>query len=273
MRKDLKKGFTIIELVVFVAIFTVTAIFLVSILTTVTRTQLRQSSVNEVNGQIAFVSNTIQRLVRESSLIANEPGVASTTLVLRRSSSTLDTTKIFVDPGMTAIYLQEIDQNGVTSTTMPLTSDKVKVTNFSATKYQTPGGAAIAQVDFTLDYNTVNPQARISRSWRGAITRVSAATFDSALVPTADGTLNVGAVASKWNFGYFSNDVSIVNGKLIVGNYTSIPSGMRIFSAGDIGFPSSTQGVVLKAPNGACFRIGVSNTGAITTTTVAVCPQ
>lgn len=270
MKKDLKKGFTIIELVVFVAIFTVTAIFMVSILTTVTRTQLRQSSVNEVNGQIAFIANTIQRLVRESSLIANEPaGVASTTLVLRRSSSTLDTTKIFVDPGMTAIYLQEIDQNGVTSTTVPLTSDKVRVTNFSATKYQTPGGAAIAQVDFTLDYNTANPQARISRSWRGAITRVSAATFDSSLVPS--GTWDIGVATSRWNSGYFANDLSIANGKLVIGACTS-PSGMRACFVGDLGFSTSSVGVILKSPGGTCFRLGVSNTGAITTTT-ATCAQ
>ncbi len=267
-----------IEFVVFVAIFAVTAIFMVSILTTVTRTQLRQSSVNEVNGQIAFVSNTIQRLVRESSLIANNDGVASTTLVLRRSSSALDTTKIFVDSGMTAIYLQEIDQNGVTSTTVPLTSDKVKVTNFSATKYQTPGGAAIAQVDFTLDYNTVNPAARISRSWRGAITRVSAATFDSGLIPTSDGTLNLGSAVTKWNNGYFSNDVSIKNGNLIVGTplVIPLPTTVRVFSAGDVGFATSTRGIILWTPDGTkCFRIGVSNTGALTTTTLIgpACPQ
>lgn len=276
MTKDLEKGFTLIELVVFVAIFSVAAIFLVSILITVTRTQLRQSSVNELNAQIAFISNTIQRLVRESSQIANEPaGVASTTLILRRASSTFDTTKIFVDPGMTAIYLQEVDQNGVTSTTVPLTNSKVKVTNFSVTKYQTPSGVAIAQIDFTLDYNTTNPQARISRSWRGAITRVSAATFDSGLVPTSDGTLNLGSGALHWSSGFFSNDVFITNGKLAVGSYGSIPSGMRIYSAGNIGFPTSSVGILMKSPNGSCYRLGVLDSGAVTTTplSAASCAQ
>lgn len=271
--KNLRSGFTIIELMTFVGIFAIAALFLVGILTTVTRTQLRQASGNEVAGQVTFVANTIQRLVRESSLIVNEPaGVASTTLILRKSSSTVDTTKIYADASMNAIYLQEIDQNGTTSTTVPLTDGKVKVGAFQVTKYQTPGGLATVQVDITLDANTANPKAKASRSWRGAITRVSAATFDSALLPTTNGTLNIGATGQRWNFGYFERDLTIQNGILNVGNVASVPSGMRIVSAGDMGFSSSSYGVILKSPSGSCWRVGISNVGQLTTTS-ATCAQ
>ena len=141
------------------------------------------------------------------------------------------------------------------------------------TKYQAPGGLATVQVDITLDANTTNPSAKASRSWRGAITRASAATFDSALTPDADGARNIGASGLKWNNGYFSNDLIVQSGRLILGNYTTIPSGMRVFSTGDVGFSTTTIGVILKAPNGTCFRVGVSNSGALTTTSVAICPQ
>lgn len=259
---------------VFVGIFAVASLFLVGILTTVTRTQLQQASGNEVGAQVAFVANTIQRLVRESSLIANEPaGEATSSLILRKSLSTADTTKVFVDPGMNAIYLQEIDQNGTTSTTVPLTDGKVKVSSFQVTKYQVPGGLAAVQVDITLDANTTNPKAQVSRSWRGAITRVSAATFDSALLPTSDSSLNLGATGQKWNYGYFANDLTVQNGRLILGTPAlPPPAGMRIFVAGNVGFSSSSYGIILKSANGSCWRVGIDNVGKLTTTT-ATCAQ
>lgn len=257
-----------VELMAFVGIFAVASLFLVGILTTVTRTQLQQASGNEVGAQVAFVAGTIQRLVRESSLIANEPaGVATSSLILRKSLSTADTTKIFVDSGMNAIYLQEIDQNGTTSTTVPLTDGKVRVSSFQVTKYQMPGGLAAAQVDITLEANTTNPKAQVSRSWRGAITRVSAATFDSTLLPTSDASLNLGATGQKWNYGYFDKDVTIQNGRLILGTFSSIPAGMKVAAAGDIGFSSNLYGVILKSPGGTCWRVGIDNVGKLTTTT------
>lgn len=263
----LRNGFTMVELMAFIGIFAVAALFLVGILTTVTRTQLQQASGNEVGAQVTFVANTIQRLVRESSMIVNDPaGVATTTLILRKSLSTADITKIFVDSGMNTIYIQEIDQNGTTSTTAPLTDGKVKVSAFQVTKYQAPNGLTAVQVDITLDANTINPKAKVSRSWRGAITRVSAATFDSTLLPTVDGSLNLGATGQKWNQGYFAGDVTIQNGRLILGSVTPV-SGMRIAVAGDIGFSSSSYGVILKSSSGSCWRVGIDNVGKLTTTT------
>lgn len=273
-KKRSRSGFTLVELMTFIGIFTVASLFLVGILTTVTRTQLQQASGNEVAGQVMFVANTIQRLVRESSLIENDPpGVASTTLRLRKSLSTADKTIIYTDAGMSALYLQEVDQDGVTSTTVPLTDSKVKIGSFQVVKYEMPNGSIAVQVDFTLDTNTTNPKAKASRGWSGIISRVSAATFDTSLLPKTDGTLNFGGAGAKWNQGYFANTVTVQNGNLIVGSPVSVPSGMRIFAGGDIGFPSSSYGVVLKSPNGlSCWRVGISNVGQLTTTS-ATCAQ
>lgn len=263
-----RAGFTLIELVIYIAIFGVSAVFLVAILTSVTRTQVRQASGNEVNQQLSFLSLTIQRLVRDASLIENETGVASTTLKLRMASSTLDPTLVYVDASSTAVYLQE-----GTSTAIRLTDDKVTVGNFSVTKQEPSGGLAVVQVDLTLDYNTTAVNAKASRTWNGAIARISAATFDSSVLPNITGNLDLGSASLNWANAYFSGDVTIgTNGQLGVGGNPSALSTTKVLATdGDIGFSTSTYGLILKSTAGSCFRLGVSAAGAITTSSVT-CP-
>jgi type II secretory pathway pseudopilin PulG len=264
-------GFTLIEVLIYTVIFSVTSIFLLSILTTVTRTQLKQATQNEVNQQLSFVASTIQRLVRESSVIVNDAGVASTTLVLRMPSPAADTTKIYVDAAKTAIYIEEVPNGSQSGTPLPLTTDKVIVDNFSVTKLENPGGLAVVQVDLSLTYNSDKPQVRVTRSWGSAIARISAATFDSSLVPNASTSpYDIGTGSALWRNLFLSGDASIA-GTLGLG--VSAPSTpTRLKSGGNVAFSSSTFGPVLMAPNGtSCFRLGISNTGAFTTSSIG-CP-
>jgi len=259
----------LIEMLIYTAIFAVTSVFLLSILTTVTRTQLRQSSVNEVNQQLSFVAATVQRLVRSSSFIANDTGIASTSLVLRMSAASGDTTKIYTDPAGTAVYLEEIPSGSQGGTPVALTSDKVTVSNFSVTKYENPGGLAVVQVDLTLDFNTENPQASVSKTWRSAVARISAATFDSALLPNLDGNADLGSAVKRWQNLYLSGDVS-VGGALGLG--TPPPSsGTKLKVAGNIALATSTAYLILTSPNNTCYRVGISNAGVFTTSTFP-CP-
>lgn len=263
-----QQGFTLIELIIYMAIFGVSAVFLVSILTSVTRTQVRQASGNEVNQQLSFVTVTIQRLVRSASQIENEAGVASTTLVLRMASSTVDPTKIYVDASSTAIYLQE-----ATSTAIRLTDDKVTVGNFSVTKLEPAGGLAVVNVDLTLEYQTTAQTAKATRTWKGAIARISAATFDSGILPNSSGALDLGSASLLWRDAYFSGDVTVgANGQLGVGGNPSALSTTKVLvTGGDVGFATSTYGIILKSTGSNCFRLGISNGGAITTSSVT-CP-
>ncbi len=264
-KKDMKnkEGFTLIELLIYAAVFSVSAVFLVNILTAVTETQVRQTSINEVNRQISFVSDTIQRLARQSSLIDNTPGQATSTLMLRMASSSVDPTLIYADASSTGIYLKQ-----GTSTAVSLTNDKVTVGDFSVTKFENSGGFSVVQVNLTLTYNTSDPRAEISKSWQSAITRVSAATFDSSILPNADGTYDLGGTTAKWNNGYFANNLQ-VSGSIGLG--TTPPLSAKIKSTGDISFSSSSSGLILVAPNGTCYRLGISNAAAFTTSTVT-CP-
>ncbi|MDI6734137.1 MAG: type II secretion system protein [Patescibacteria group bacterium] len=293
-----KQAFTLVEILVYIAIFSIGATFLVGILTVVTKIELRQTSSNEVNQQIAFVANTVQRLVRESSLIENPAGISSSTLVLRMASSTRDPLKIFFDASSSLLYLKEGANNAVA-----LTNNKVKVTEFFVTKYENPGSQALVQIDFTLDYNTDRSQSKFSRTWHSAIGRISAATFDDNIIPSRS-DYNIGQItAETWQRLYLGpgsngfpsytfggdSDTGIFNGNgggINVLSFTTggtermningsgninILSSAKIKSLSDIFVVTSTAGFILTSPNGSCFRLGISNGGNITTSSIT-CP-
>ena len=252
-----EEGFTLVEVLIYTVIFAVSAVFLVSILTAITRVQSRQSSVNEVNAQISFVDKTIQRLVREASLVEMTAGEATTTLKLRMASSTLDPTLVYTDASNTAVYIQE-----GSSTAQALTDSNVSVNNFLVTKYENPGGGAIVQVDLTLQYNATNPQKQAVRTLRTAVTKISAATFDSAILPNSSNSYDLGNSSYNWKDAYFSGNIGIGSSPV---------SGARIKSNGDIGFASSSAGIIFVAPGGSCFHLKLNNSGNIATSSIA-CP-
>jgi len=265
--KDNKSGFTLIELLIYAAIFSVSAVFLVNILASITQSQIRQTSANEVTQQVSFVSNTIQRLVREASVVENDSGVASSTIKIRTMASSTDPTLIYWDQTTNTMQLKQ-----GASEPVQLTNEKVVVSTFSATKYENPGGNAVVQVDLTFAANTTVEKAKVTKFWRGAITRISAATFDSDLLPNTSNVLNLGGAGSTWKDGFFNGAVNII-GKLGVSTQPSDISGMvsGIKVNGDVSFMASANGVILKAPNGTCYRVAVANGGTLSTAS-STCP-
>jgi Tfp pilus assembly protein FimT len=266
-----KSGYSLIELLIYVAIFAVSAVFLTAILLTITKIQTRQNSVNDVNQQVSFVASTIQQLVQQSSLIDMTSGSATSTLKLRMASSTLDPTLVYASG--TAIYLSE----GTlipSSTPVAITNSDVNVGSFSVTKYESPGGLALVQLSLTMTYNSGNPSAQLTRSLNTAIARVSAANFDSSVYPTAvSSTLTLGTASYPWYTGYFNGTVSIGGqyGQIGLGTSPSASTNVLLKAAGNIGFSASTYGLILVSAGGTCYQLGVSNSGAITTSTVT-CP-
>ncbi|MCX6788765.1 MAG: hypothetical protein NTZ36_02680 [Candidatus Jorgensenbacteria bacterium] len=266
---DERGGFTLVELLLYAVIFAISSVFLVNILTSITQTEVRQNSINGVSQQVSFVADTIQRIVRQSSLIENPAGVASTTLALRMTSTSTDRTSIYMDASSTGIFLKQIDANGITNI-VPLTDSSVTVGNFSVTKFEPAGGQAIVMVDLTLNYNTAVERAKVARTWSGAISRISAATFDSTLTPNSTNTYDLGGSGYQWKNGFFSGNVSI-SGNIGLGGADPAATTAKIKSSGDIMVTNSASGLILTASNGSCFRIGVSTAGALTTSTVS-CP-
>ncbi|MFB6212810.1 MAG: type II secretion system protein [Candidatus Magasanikbacteria bacterium] len=252
-----EKGFSLVELLIYIAIFATSSVFLVSMLMIFTRINLRQNSVNEINQQISFVTNTVQRLVQDSALIDIKKGQSTSTLVLRMSSSSLSKTKVYLDEKDKIIYMEQ-----GTSSPVALTDTNVEVSDFSVTRYQNPGAHDTVQVYLTMRYDTSNPRAKFRRTVRTAFSRVSAATFDSNILPNQNATFDLGNSTQKWEDGFFSGNLGIG---------VSPSSNAALKTNGDIAVSSSSKGLVLTSPGGSCFRIGVDNSGNITTSSVT-CP-
>ncbi len=257
----MKKGFSLIEMLIYIAVFSIVSVFLIAILTTFTRIEVRQTAVNDVNGQISFVSNVVQQLVQNSSLVNMTDGVTTSTLNLRTASSSQDPTLVYASG--TALYLEQ-----GSAASVALTNANVNVTNFSVTPYENPGGATVVQMNLSLTYNNPNPASQFAQSMQIAVAKTSAATFDSSLYPASSTSLNFGSAVNPWGNGYFSGNLN-VSGEVFSG--TGVSGATALKANGNVGFSNSSQGLILMAPGGTCFLVSVNASGTLSTVTAA-CP-
>lgn len=179
------------EIMIYVAIIAIVATAFTDILISVTRIQNREDSSREVNQQLNFVFDVIQRLVRGSSYVDISAGTPVNSLKLRTEDPVKDPTIISTNNGL--IYLQE-----GASPAIALTSNSVIVDHLSFVKISTFPGHDSVQIDLTLKYNTQNPQQQFSKSLTAAVARASAAAFDADLVPGTDNAYKIGLSSARW---------------------------------------------------------------------------
>ena len=122
-----KKGFSLIEILIYITIIGIVGSFLSGIIVTVTRIQNQQSSSIEVNQQLNFAMTTIQRLIRESSLMDIATGTPVATLKLR----TRDPAK---DPTIITLSNSKITLTQGAGATINLTTDTVIANQLSFRK-------------------------------------------------------------------------------------------------------------------------------------------
>lgn len=287
--KDLKLkscsgGYTLLELLLYIAIFAVAAGMLSGILITFTRIQTQTTADSEVVQQLSFVQSTIQRLVRNSVNISNPAGVASSSLVLKMASSTA-----VISSDANGIYIQQ-----GSGPVVPLTNGLVRVSGFQVTKYENPGAHAIVQVDISLAYNSSSTYQNITRNLRTAIGRVTAAVYDDNVVPNTSNLYTLGvssggnwkniyvsdgtASLPSYTFGTDNTSGLFLAGSGILGFTTAASEKMRIDSSGnvkitgnDVYVANISSGVILRAPNGSCWRLSMTNAGNVSSTSI-VCP-
>lgn len=211
---------------------------------------MRQGSINTVNRQIRFVNELVERKVQESSAIDMNPGESRTEIVLRMPKAAEDPTRIYLENGR--ILMRE---GGASP--RPLTDGNVVVDNFRATKLKNPGGKAVLETVIGISFNTENQKTKFSRVVESAMTRISAANFDSDLVPTG-ANLSLGTEAQNWKDGYFSG---------VVGIGANPGAGVRLSVGGNMELTGAGNGVFLRSPNGTCYKVMVTDLGGITTGT------
>lgn len=222
-----RQGFSFIELLLYMTLFITASVLIVGILESVTRIQGRESAVVSVTSESNFVIQTIQRVVRDSSLIED----ASSSLKLRMKALTKDPTRIYLSG--TTIYMQE---GGATP--IELTTDKVNASGLTFTKFSNPPSKDSVQIDLTIAYNTTNPRSVFTKTLRSAISKVSAVTFDSDLIPSTS-NLKVGTGAQKWQDANYSGAVS-VDGNFTVDTNTFFVDATNNFVGVGTSSPQST---------------------------------
>src|SRR5579864_987255 len=165
-----RRGFTIIELLVFTAIFSIIMIGLITVFVVTTRVQSRQTSANEVETQGQFLLQQIQYYVQTARLVNMTQDVATGTLTLAETlaSSSLDPTVINLATG--TVYLTQ----GVGGAAQALTSNKVTVSGLSFTRhYNLPGSSAAYGADsvsysFTIAASNTNGTQQYSQFFQSS---------------------------------------------------------------------------------------------------------
>lgn len=236
-----KKGFSLIEILIYSTLIAIVGSFLGGILISVTKIQNKQAASTEVNQQLNFVLQNIHRLIRESSAIDIPATTPVSSLTLRMEEPLNDPTLIYLSDSAVYLKVGSADPVLLTSTTTTKIDD-LKFTRISAF----PGHNSV-QIDLVMSYNTENPERQFTRSITSAVARVSAATFDSDLIPGATNSYDIGLSSTKWKDLNLSGDLSIagnanISGETKVGGISGDGSGkvVCIKSNGDLGSCSNS---------------------------------
>ncbi|MFH1246577.1 MAG: type II secretion system protein [Candidatus Liptonbacteria bacterium] len=186
------RGFTLIEVLIFTAIFSLMAIAFMTILVVVSRIQVREGAVAEVNQVSNYLMRTIENGVQGASLIDLPADTATTTLKLRMASSSADPTYIYLSNG--TVYIKEMD-SGIPQA---ISSQKVSVNTLAFTRRTNTNGRDTVSVSLDVSYNTSNIQQAFTQALLFGVRRASAAVFDSNLVPSMGNTYKLGAAQGDW---------------------------------------------------------------------------
>ncbi|MEK7212572.1 MAG: hypothetical protein AAB686_02760 [Patescibacteria group bacterium] len=258
-----RSAFTVLELVIFSAIFALAAVSFITILISVTRVQVRQGAAAEVNQQSQFLLQTLQRYIEQSVMVDVASDAPTTNLKLRMAAA-YDPTYLYLENGR--VYLQETDSG----TPEPLTSARVRVTDLSFVKRVNPSGHDSVNLSFALEYVAPTPEQRFMQALRTSVSRVNAATFDSNVIPSTGNIYKLGVSAGDWQS--INNTIFFNGSNMGVG--VSAPNAKLQVSDGDIYVDTVTptlRGIILRSPNGFCWRITPTNAGVLTTASTT-CP-
>lgn len=264
-----RAGFTLIELIIFTAIFSLAMGAFLGVFTSVSGVAVRQSSTAEVQSQSQFLLQTIQYYVERSSMVSATVDAATDTLILRMPAESEDPTVISADGSAVSLKIG----SGEAQT---ITSDKVEVSDLSFIRRSNPGGKNSVAVSFTVTYASGGADRRFSHSIQTAVARVSAAKFDSDIVPGLGNNHALGISAAAWRS---INDTIFFSGSNVgVGAAPFGPAAplhvqgdLRV-AGGDLNINSFGKSVILRSPDGSCWQLAVNNISGAVSADGITCP-
>ena len=223
-----RRGFTLVELLVYISIFAVASIFLISILVTFVRVDVEQSAASEVAEQANFILQRIQNTIQNASfLVVNDDsndeidllplGLPRTYLVIKATNEGDVPMAAPTDLNSPIVIYREGDfvkvkQGGAENFGINnLNNNKVKVTNLRFTKVSSHPGRDVVLINLTLQYNSTNITQQAIRTFTLGVSKASAAVFDTSLQPGITGAslLDMGTSANRWRHLFLSGNLNI----------------------------------------------------------------
>ncbi len=229
--KMARRGFTLVELIVFAAIFTVAMIGFITMFIAATRVQSRQSSSNEVETQGQFLLQQVQYYVQSARLVDMPLDASATTLKLREANSSLDPTFITLTAG--TVYLTQ-GQNGVPQ---PLTSGKVVVSSISFTRHynlntsSTPYGTDSVSYAFTMAANTSSSVQQYTQSFQSSAATLAPVPKVALVQQSSTTNANTGITSIAAQYAYANATGSLL--VAVVANVNAVTVTLSSDSAGN----------------------------------------
>lgn len=141
-----RRGFTLIELVIYMGLMSIVVGLFAAILVTIVRIQTQQTSSRQVASELNFVMNTLSRDIQNALVIETH----SDWIAMITPSSSPDAVVYGLSGG--AIWEQENQEVDFS----PLTTNKVIVDSLAFTELSN-GNTKMIRISLTLSFNTENP--------------------------------------------------------------------------------------------------------------------
>jgi prepilin-type N-terminal cleavage/methylation domain-containing protein len=152
-----QSGLTLIELLLYIAIFSIIITAVVSISISATAQRVRNNAIAEVDYQGEAVISYIMQTIRNSQTI-NSPSPNNTSGSISVNTNLLANNPTVFDSVSDGLRQRIRVREGNPSTDNFLTNNRVTVTNISFTNSAIVGGRDSIKIQFTLQY--YNPSAR-----------------------------------------------------------------------------------------------------------------
>lgn len=139
-----QKGFSIVEMIVYIAIFALFVGALVTFTLNINSSRLHSQIMLEMKDQGADLIRTLTTSIKNATAI-NTPGTGISSGVLSINTSSPSTTPTVFSEDGEALFVTES-----TGSAVALTNNKVKITNLTFTNVSRVGTPGIIQIRFTI---------------------------------------------------------------------------------------------------------------------------
>ncbi len=157
------KGFTLIETIIYIFIFSILVTALASFVGTMQASKKHSQLILEVNDQGSRISRLITSTIHNATAI-NSPTISSTSTILslEMASSTINPT-VFSLGGAGTLYITEGSQD-----TVQLTNNKVLVSNLVFENYSQPVTPGVIKFSYTVGNMATSSNDRYTNSFYGS---------------------------------------------------------------------------------------------------------